>query len=55
MIIDKCEDESGKRIFSDGDRAKITRRLPMSIVLDIMAKMQSIDTGDADAIKSEAE
>lgn len=55
MIIDKCEDEGGKRIFSDGDRAKITRRLPMSIVLDIMAKMQSIDTGDADAIKSEAE
>ena len=43
MVIRKAEDEAGNRIFSDGDRAKIRNRLPLSIVLDIMSKMQSMD------------
>ena len=54
MVIRKAEDEAGNRIFSDGDRAKICNRLPLSIVLDIMSKMQSMDeVEDPDAIKSE--
>jgi len=54
MVIRKAEDEVGNRIFSDGDRAKICNRLPLSIVLDIMSKMQGMDeVEDPDAIKSD--
>jgi len=53
MVIRKAEDEAGNRIFSDGDRAKIRNRLPLSIVLDIMSKMQSMDeVEEADDLKS---
>ena len=53
MMIEKAQDESGKKLFSDGDRAKIRRQLPMTIVLDIMAKMQNMDeVEEPDAIKS---
>jgi len=55
MLIRKAEDEAGNRVFSDGDRAKIQNRLPMSIVLDIMSKMQGLDeVEEADELKSEA-
>ena len=54
MVIRKAEDEAGNRIFADGDRAKIRNRLPLSIVLDIMSKMQSMDeVEEADDLKSE--
>jgi len=54
MVIRKAEDEVGNRIFSDGDRAKICNRLPLSIVLDIMSKMQGMDeVEDPEAIKSD--
>ena len=55
MVIRKAEDEAGNRIFSDADRAKIQNRLPMSIVLDIMSKMQGMDeVEEPDALKSDA-
>tara|TARA_R100000734_G_C3299577_1_gene90360 strand:+ start:194 stop:565 length:372 start_codon:yes stop_codon:yes gene_type:complete len=55
MLIRKAEDEAGNRIFSDGDRAKIQNRLPMSIVLDVMSKMQGLDeVEEADELKSKA-
>ena len=55
MLIRKAEDEAGNRVFSDGDRAKIQNRLPMSIVLDIMTKMQGMDeVEEADDLKSDA-
>ena len=55
MVIRKCEDEAGNRLFSDGDHARIHNRLPMSIVLDIMSKMQGTgEVEEPDAIKSEA-
>ena len=54
MLIRKAEDEAGNRVFSDGDRAKIENRLPMSIVLDIMSKMQGMEeVEEADDLKSE--
>lgn len=53
MMIEKAQDESGKKLFADADRAKIRRQLPMTIVLDIMAKMQSLEEVEGpDAIKS---
>ena len=55
MLIRKAEDEAGNRVFSDGDRAKIQNRLPMSIVLDIMSKMQGMEeVEEADDLKSDA-
>ena len=55
MLMRKAEDEAGNRVFSDGDRAKIQNRLPMSIVLDIMSKMQGLDeVEEADDLKSDA-
>ena len=55
MVIRKAEDETGNRIFSDGDRAKIQNRLPLNIVLDIMSKMQGMDeVEEPDELKSEA-
>ena len=55
MLIRKAEDEAGNRVFSDGDRAKIQNRLPMSIVLDIMTKMQSMEeVEEPDELKSDA-
>ncbi len=56
MVIEKAQDEAGKRLFSDGDRPKILRRLPLSVVLDIMSKMQSLEEVEGqEAVKSEAE
>lgn len=55
MVIRKAEDETGNRLFSDGDRAKIKNRLPLNIVLDIMSKMQSMDeVEEPEALKSDA-
>jgi hypothetical protein len=54
MVIRKAEDESGNRLFADGDRAKIQNRLPMSIVLDIMTKMQGMEeVEEPDELKSD--
>ena len=54
MVLRKAEDEAGSRIFADGDRAKIRNSLPLSIVLDIMSKMQGNDeVEEPDAIKSD--
>jgi len=53
MMIEKAQDEAGKKLFSDADRPKIRRQLPLTIVLDIMAKMQSLEeVEEPDAIKS---
>ena len=55
MLIRKAEDKAGNRVFSDGDRAKIQNRLPMSIVLDIMSKMQGMEeVEEADDLKSDS-
>ena len=55
MMIRKAEDEAGNKLFSDGDRAKIQNRLPLSIVLDIMSKMQGVEgVEEADELKSDA-
>jgi hypothetical protein len=43
MLIQKAEDESGSKLFQSGDRVKIKNRLPMAIVVDIMAKMQGLE------------
>ena len=53
MVIEKAEDEDGKKLFQSGDRAAIRNQLPMNIVLDIMSKMQELpEEANPDEIKA---
>ena len=55
VIIVKAQDEEGKRLFSEGDTAVLKREIPISVLLEIMARMQAVEEGDnPDAVKSEA-
>ena len=52
-IIQKAEDEAGAKLFSQGDRAALRNELPMSILIDIMTKMQGMAEGvEPEAVKS---
>ena len=53
VIVTKAEDESGAKIFSTADLAALRREIPMSVLLDIMTKMQGVgEEGSPDAVKS---
>tara|TARA_B100001989_G_scaffold252994_1_gene237388 strand:+ start:1162 stop:1527 length:366 start_codon:yes stop_codon:yes gene_type:complete len=53
VIVTKAEDESGVKLFSTGDLAALRREIPMSVLLDIMTKMQSLGEEESpDAVKS---
>ena len=55
IIIQKAEDVSGKKLFADGDRVALRRELPMTVLLDLMGKMQGFsDEVTTDATKSGA-
>lgn len=55
MVIEKAEDEDGKKLFQSGDRPFLINKLPMSVLLDIMAKMQELpEEANPDEIKSDA-
>ena len=55
VIINKAEDKIGKRLFSEADRPALRRELPLSLLLDIMGKMQSMEEeATPDAVKSSA-
>tara|TARA_R100000781_G_scaffold89351_2_gene55037 strand:- start:182 stop:556 length:375 start_codon:yes stop_codon:yes gene_type:complete len=54
VIVVKAQDKEGNRLFSDGDTVALKREIPISVLLDIMAKMQDLEEGDSpDAVKSE--
>ena len=53
IIIQKAEDVSGKKLFGEGDRVALRRELPMTVLLDLMGKMQGFsDEVTTDATKS---
>ena len=53
VIITKAEDESGTKLFSTGDIPALRREIPMSVLVDIMTKMQSMGEEESpDAVKS---
>ena len=53
VIVTKAEDEAGAKLFSTGDLAALRREIPMSVLLDIMTKMQSLGEEESpDAVKS---
>ena len=53
VIVTKAEDESGAKMFSAADLPALRREIPLSVLLDIMGKMQSMGEEESpDAVKS---
>tara|TARA_A100001515_G_scaffold144912_1_gene150708 strand:+ start:64 stop:429 length:366 start_codon:yes stop_codon:yes gene_type:complete len=53
VIVTKAEDESGAKMFSTADLPALRREIPLSVLLDIMGKMQSMGEEESpDAVKS---
>ena len=53
VIVTKAEDESGVKMFSPADLPALRREIPMSVLLDIMTKMQGVGEEESpDAVKS---
>ena len=40
LMITKALDKEGKRLFSEADRASLRREIPLSVLTDIMFKIQ---------------
>ena len=53
VIIGKAEDESGNKLFTEADRASLRREIPLSVLLELMTKMQELgEEATPDAVKS---
>ena len=53
VIVTKAEDESGAKLFTTADLPSLRREIPMSILIDLMTKMQSMGEEESpDAVKS---
>jgi len=53
VIVTKAEDESGTKMFTAGDLTALRREIPISVLLDIMTKMQGMGEEESpDAVKS---
>jgi|TARA_R100001443_G_scaffold43002_1_gene56190 hypothetical protein len=53
VIVTKAEDESGTKMFTTADLPSLRREIPLSVLLDIMGKMQSMGEEESpDAVKS---
>ena len=53
VIVTKAEDESGTKMFTTADLPALRREIPLSVVLDIMTKMQGVGEEETpDAVKS---
>tara|TARA_B100000282_G_scaffold235428_1_gene177895 strand:+ start:1716 stop:2090 length:375 start_codon:yes stop_codon:yes gene_type:complete len=56
VIVTKAEDESGTKLFTAADLPSLRREIPLSVLLDIMTKMQGMGEEESpDAVKSETE
>ena len=53
VIIHKAEDESGQKLFAEGDKPSLRREIPLAVLLDLMTKMQELgEEVSPDAVKS---
>ena len=53
VIVTKAEEESGAKMFTSGDLPALRREIPLSVLLDIMTKMQGVGEEESpDAVKS---
>jgi hypothetical protein len=53
VIINKAEDESGQKLFAEGDKPSLRREIPLAVLLELMTKMQELgEEVSPDAVKS---
>ncbi len=53
VIINKAEDETGKKLFVEADKASLRREIPLAVLLELMTKMQELgEEVSSDAVKS---
>ncbi len=53
VIINKAEDESGEKLFTEADRVSLRREIPLAVLLELMTKMQEVsEEATPDAVKS---
>ena len=53
VIINKAEDENGNKLFSEGDRASLRREIPLTVLTDLMLKMQGVEE-EVDTVNSKS-
>jgi len=53
VIMNKAEDENGNKLFSEGDRASLRREIPLTVLTDLMLKMQGVQE-EVDTINSKS-
>ena len=53
VIMNKAEDENGNKLFSEGDRASLRREIPLSVLTDLMLKMQGVEE-EVDTVNSKS-
>ena len=53
VIINKAEDKNGNQLFSEGDRASLRREIPLTVLTDLMLKMQGVQEW-VDAVNSKS-
>ena len=52
VIINKAEDESGQKLFAEGDKPSLRREIPLAVLLELMTKMQELgEEVGPDAVK----
>ena len=53
VIINKAEDQDGKKLFAEADKASLRREIPLAELLELMTKMQEVgEEATPDAVKS---
>ena len=53
VIINKAEDQDGKKLFVEADKASLRREIPLAVILELMTKMQEVgEEATPDAVKS---
>tara|TARA_R100001015_G_C4624742_1_gene182991 strand:- start:1911 stop:2282 length:372 start_codon:yes stop_codon:yes gene_type:complete len=53
VIINKAENESGQKLFNEGDKVILRREIPLAVLLELMTKMQELgEEVSPDAVKS---
>ena len=53
VIINKAEDQDGKKLFVEAHKASLRREIPLAVLLELMTKMQEVgEEATPDAVKS---
>ena len=53
VLINKAEDKEGNKLFSEADRASLRREIPLTVLTDIMFKIQGA-AEEVDTINSKS-